>query len=247
MALTKPSLSNVNPGEPVTADGWNVIVNGLGALFDAVLALGHGVLEVSVQSGGATVIGAEVVAEPAAGDVTPIVAVPPYGSVTSYHVVGITTGLWHVYVSAPGFGSATQDVTIPATGPLAFNLTAAGKVLPDLFGTALQSGLGQLTTLGLNVDTILDVLGHEVPKTSLPPQYQNQPILHQLPFAGTVVDPANPQIRLVVATAIEQAPVVTMPSLVGLSYDEVASVLDGLGLKIGKTTVTGPTPGPLPA
>jgi len=41
----------------------------------------------------------------------------------------------------------------------------------------------------------------------------------------------------VVATALDQAPVVTMPSLVGLTYDEVASVLDGLGLKVGKTTV----------
>ena len=40
MALTKPALTHVNPGEPVTAQGWNTILDGVGDLFDAVLAFG---------------------------------------------------------------------------------------------------------------------------------------------------------------------------------------------------------------
>jgi len=171
------------------------------------------------------------------GDLTPIQAVPLYGSVATYSIVGVTAGQWHVFVSAPGFQPQTQDVEVPASAPLVFNLVAAGVVVPDLFGVTAQDALTHLAALNLNVDVILDVLGHEVPKTTLPPQYQNQPILDQLPPAGTVVDPTAQRLRLVVATALEQAPVVTMPSLVGLSYDEVASVLDGLGLKVGKTTV----------
>jgi hypothetical protein len=237
MALTKPALANVNPGDPVTAQAWNAIVNGVGDLFDAVLAFGHGVLDVSVLFNGDAVGNAQVVAVPAAGDLTPIEAVQLYGTVTTYTVVGVTAGQWHVFVSAPGFQPQSQDVTVPASGPLVFNLVAAGVVVPDLFGVAAQDALTQLSALNLNVDVILDVLGHEVPKSSLPPQYQNQPILDQLPPAGTVVDPSSQRLRLVVATALEQAPVVTMPSLVGLSYDEVASVLGGLGLKVGKTTV----------
>jgi hypothetical protein len=237
MALTKPALTNVNPGEPVTAQGWNTLVNGLGDLYDAVLAFGHGVLGVSVLANGNPVPGASIVAAPAAGDLTAIQAVPLYGSVATYTVVGVTSGQWHVFVSAPGFQPQAQDVTIPATSPLVFNLVAAGVVVPDLFGVTAQDALSQLTTLNLTVDVILDVLGHEVPKSSLPPQYQNQPILDQLPTAGTVVDPASQRLRLVVATALDQTPVVTMPSIVGLTYDEVASVLDGLGLKVGKTSV----------
>jgi hypothetical protein len=237
MALTKPALANVLPGEPVTAQGWNGIVNGLSDLYDAVLAFGHGALTVSLLHNGDAVTGAQVVAVPATGDANPIEAVPFYGTVTSYTVVGVTAGVWHVFVSAPGFQAQSQDVTIPASGPLVFNLVAAGVVVPDLFGVTAQDALTQLSALNLNIDVILDVLGHEVPKTSLPPQYQNQPILDQFPPAGTVVDPTAQRLRLVVATALDQAPVVTMPSLVGLTYDEVASVLDGLGLKVGKTTV----------
>jgi hypothetical protein len=237
MALTKPALATVSAGDPVTAQAWNTIVTGVGDLYDAVLAFGHGVLQVSVLFNSHPVDGARVVAAPATGDLTPIEAVEPYGGVTGYSVVGVTAGTWHVFVSAPGFQPQTQDVTIPASAPLVFNLTASGVVVPDLFGVTAQEALTQLSALNLNVDVILDVLGHEVPKTSLPPQYQNQPILDQLPPAGTVVDPSAQRMRLVVATALEQAPVVTMPSLVGLTYDEVASVLDGLGLKVGKTTV----------
>jgi hypothetical protein len=237
MALTKPALATVKAGDPVTAQAWNTIVTGVGDLYDAVLAFGHGVLDVSVRFNGDAVTGAQVVAVPATGDLTPIEAVQLYGTVMTYTVVGVTAGQWHVFVEAPGFQSQTQDVTIPASGPLVFNLVAAGVVVPDLFGVTAQDALTQLSALNLNVDVILDVLGHEVPKTSLPPQYQNQPILDQLPPAGTVVDPTAQRLRLVVATALDQSLVVTMPSLVGLSYDEVASVLDGLGLKVGKTTV----------
>jgi PASTA domain len=237
MALTKPALPHVNPGEPVTAQGWNTILDGVSDLFDAVLAFGQGVLEVSVLDNSTPVAGAQVIAAPATGDLTPIAAVPLYGTTTSYSIVGVTAGQWHVFVNAPGYQPQTQDITIPATAPLIVNLLPAGVPVPDLFGVAAQDALTQLATLHLDIDVILDVLGHEVPKTSLPPQYQNQPILDQFPPAGTVVDPTSQRLRLVVATALDQAPVVTMPSLVGLSYDEVASVLDGLGLKIGKTTV----------
>jgi hypothetical protein len=237
MALTKPALANVQPGEPVTAQGWNTIIGGLSDLYDAVLAFGQGVLDVSVQFNGSPVLGAQVVAAPAAGDLTAIAAVPLYSSVPTYTLVGVTPGVWHVFVGAPGFQPATQDVTVPASAALVFNLTAAGVVVPDLFGVTAQNALSQLTTANLDVDVILDALGHEVPKTTLPPQYQNQPIIAQLPTAGTVIDPAAVRMRLVVAAAIDQTPVVTMPSLLGLTYNEVASVLDGLGLKIGKTTV----------
>ena len=59
----------------------------------------------------------------------------------------------------------------------------------------------------------------------------------QLPDAGDVLDPGSDRVRLVLAVAIDQVPTVTMPSLIGLSADEVATVLNQLGLVLGRTTV----------
>jgi hypothetical protein len=236
MALTKPALANVNPGEPVTAQGWNAIVDGLDDLYDAVLAIGTGTLEVSVQAGGKPVAGASVVAVPLAGG-NPVAALPLHGDVTTYELTGVSSGNWRVFVQAEGFKPETSDVAVPAADPVAISLTLAGVVVPDLFGVSAQDALAELSTAGLSVDLILDITGHEVSRVTLPPQFQNAPVLLQLPDAGTVVDPAVQRVRLVLATAIDQVPTVTMPSLIGLSANEVASALNQLGLVLGKTTV----------
>jgi hypothetical protein len=236
MPLTKPALATVSPGQPVTAQGWNAIVGGVGDLFDALLALGTGVLEVSVVSGEQPVRDAQLVAAPQ-GEGLPLPGLPPHGEEGNYTIAGLTPGQWRVFVQAPGHRPETRTVTIPATEPLVVPLTLAGVRVPDLFGRSGQEAFAMLNTAGLAVDLVLDVLGHEVSRAPLPAQYQNQPILLQLPAAGTVVDPATQRMRLVIAAAIEQAPVVTMPNLVGLTNDEVAAVLNRLGLVLGRTTV----------
>lgn len=236
MPLTKPALANVTPGQPVTAQAWNTIVNGLDDIYDAVLAIGTGVLQVRVEAGGAPVRGAQVVGVPL-GEGNPVAALPLFGDVTTYELTGITPGNWRVFVQAAGFQPETRDVTAPATDPLVVSLTTAGVVMPDLFGVAAQEALSRLATAGLTVDLILDITGHEISRQTLPPASQNAPVLLQLPEAGTVLDPASQRVRLVLAAAIDQIPVVTMPSLVGLTQDEVATVLNQLGLVLGTTTV----------
>ena len=236
MTLNKPALANVSPGEPVTAQGWNTIVTGLSDLYDAVLAIGTGVLQVSVQAGGAPMRGAQVVAVPLGGG-NPVAALPLFGTVTTYELAGVSPGNWRVFVEAPGFQPETRDVTVPATDPVVVILNPAGVVMPDLFGVAAQDAMARLATAGLSVDLILDITGHEVSRVTLPAQLQNSPVLLQLPDAGTVLDPAAQRVRLVLAAAIDQVPVVTMPSLIGLTQDEVATVLNQLGLVLGRTTV----------
>lgn len=235
MPLTKPALAPVSPGQPVTAQGWNEFIDGLSDLYDAVLAFGTGTLEVRVVSGEAPVLDATVVAEPLGGG-QPVAALPPRGAVTSYVLTQLTAGNWRLFVSAPGQRPQTVDVAVPADAPVVVSLVLAGVRVPDLFGLAAQDAFARLATAALSVDLILDVMGREVSRSPLPPQYQNQPILSQLPEAGTVVDPATQRLRLVVAAAIEQAPVVTMPSLIGLTADEVGAVLNQLGLVLGRAT-----------
>lgn len=245
MALVKPPLASVNPGQPVTAQSWNALVAGLRALYDAVLALGTGALEVSVTAQGQPVPGARVVAEPLSAPGNPILAVSPFGPHANFLVAGVSDGSWRVHVRAEGFNAEVRDVNVPGSSPLAIALTPTGKVVPDLFGLPGQQALTMLAGLGITLDLILDSTGQDVPRLSLPPTYQNSPVLFQLPAPGAVIDPATTRMRLVLAAAIQVEPTVTMPSLVGLTYDEAVTALSRIGLKVGKTqvrTVVRPVP-----
>ena len=237
MPLDKPPLPAAVPGRPVTAQGWNGIIDAVDRLYDAVNAIGSGSLEINVTSGGQPVLGALVVATPAAGG-NPILAVPPAGDRTSYVVGGVSDGAWRLEVIATGFATAARDVTVP-TGRVDVELTAVGPVVPDLFGQTLQTAFSALTAAELPIGLILDALGKEVPRTPIPTEYQNVPVLAQLPVAGTRLDPAG-RVQLVVAATVTQPPIVTMPNLAGLTQAEASRVLEQLGLRVGNISIVSP-------
>lgn len=236
MSLVKPPLVNEEPGRPITAQGWNAIVDALGALYDAVLAIGSGSLTVSVQSNGQPVEGATVIAEPV-GEGQPVRGLPLFGTRTTYLVTGVNDGAWRVHVSAPGYTTQVLDTTVPETAPLAVNLALAGVAVPDLFGAPLQAGINELRADGLDIDVIIDALGKEISRTQVPAEYQNAAVLMQLPEAGTVIDPATTRVRLVVAAAVREEPIVALPSLIGLTQAEASTALSAVGLRLGKVTV----------
>jgi hypothetical protein len=232
----KPPLATVEPGRPITAQGWNAIVDALSALYDAVLAIGSGAITVSVQADGQPVAGAQVVAEPV-GEGQPVDGLPLFGTRTTYLVTGVSDGAWRLHVSAPGFASQVIDVTVPVTDPVTVNLALAGTVVPDLFGLPLQGALSALGAANLDVDIILDALGAEISRTQVPAEAQNSPVLVHFPEPGSVIDPATTRLRLVVAAAVREEPIVTVPSLVGLTQAEAARALEKIGLRLGKITV----------
>ena len=236
MALVKPPLATVEPGRPITAQGWNAIVDALGTLYDAVLAFGSGNFTVSVQADGQVIDGVEIVAEPV-GDGVPVEGLPLFGSRTTYLVTGVSDGAWHVFVSAAGYAPQTIDVTVPVAAPVTVNLVRAGVVVPDLFNQPLLSALAAMRAAGLDADVVIDALGAEVSRSQVPAEYQNQPVLMQLPEAGSVIDAATTRLRIVVAAAVRDEPIVTMPSLIGLTQGEAAKALEKIGLRLGKITV----------
>src|SRR4051794_8331721 len=185
VALVKPPLASVEPGRPITAQGWNSIVDALGALYDAVLAIGSGSVTVSAQSDGHPVPGAQVVAEPVEGSGQPVDGLPLFGTRDSYLVTGVSDGAWRLFVSAPGFVSQTIEVTVPSAAPVTVNLVLAGKVVPDLFDQPLQGALAALSAAGVDVDVIVDALGQEISRTQVPADAQNSPVLVQYPGAGS--------------------------------------------------------------
>ena len=236
MALTKPPLVPASPGQPLTAQAWNEVLSGLSTLFDEVNALGGDALEVSVVSEGPPVAGAQVTAEPT-GDGRAAMAIPPFGARTTYLFVGLTSGPWRIHVAAEGFAAETRDLTLPHEGPLVVELVRDGVAVPDLFGVGLRGALAELAGAGLQIDLVFDTTGRELPKATIPPEYDASPVLHQSPAAGAVVDPVATRLRLVVASALRREPVVTMPSLIGLTLDEARQVLQRLGLQVGTSTV----------
>jgi hypothetical protein len=234
MPLTRPTLASVSPGEPLTAQAWNALVTGLTGLYDAVIALGGGTLEVEVT--GAPAADITVVAEPL-GEGRATEALPPFGTRTRHLLVGLTDGPWRVHVRAPGRTTQQREVTMPVADPLSVALTVDGVVVPDFFGQPARSVLDQLRSLGIDADALIDTTGREVSRAALPPEYVDSPILLQLPEAGVVVPAGSGRVRLVVASALRRDPVVTMPSLVGLSLTEAKQVLDRLGLVLGQSNV----------
>jgi hypothetical protein len=237
MPLTKPPLPTVTAGEPVTAQGWNGLVGGLGALFDAVIALGGGTLTVAVTSGTAAVPQAAVVAEPLDEGGRATAALPPFAGRPEHLLVGLTDGQWRLHVSASGLATQTRDVTMPHPETVTIDMPLAGVRVPDLFGRGARAALETLRAAGIDADVILDTTGREVSRTALPPEYDDSPVLFQLPEAGTVVPTGTGRVRLVVASALRREPVVTMPSLVGLSLTEAQQVLERIGLSIAETNL----------
>jgi hypothetical protein len=236
MSLVKPALSTALPGKPITAQAWNEITAALGTLFDGVNALGGATVRVQVASNGEPVPEALVLAVPA-GEGRPVLAVPPYPGVLTHTVTGVTEGSWTLHVSAPDFVPQAIAVTVPTEAVQTVNLVPAGVVMPDLFGMPAAQALTTLATAGIVVDLILDSAGQEQPKTSLPPASANVPVLAQQPPAGSVVPPSTGRARLVLAATFQQESIVVMPNLSGLSLAEATKALEGLGLKVGTTTI----------
>jgi hypothetical protein len=236
MTLVKPALANAEPGKPITAQAWNAVTGAIGTLYDAVAAMSGANVLVQVAANGVPVEGAEVLAVPQ-GEGRPILAAPAYPGVSAYTLAGVTPGTWTVHVSAAGFVSQAINVSMPPAGPVNVNLVLAGVVMPDLFGMPTSQALAAIAAAGLQVDIILDAAGQEIPKTSLPPASANVPVLMHSPAAGSVLIPASDRVRLVIAAAFQQASMVVMPNLTGLSLAEATKALEGLGLKVGSTTI----------
>jgi beta-lactam-binding protein with PASTA domain len=231
MPLVKPSLAPVSAGQPVTAQAWNAILTAIGALYDAVLALGTHTVDISVQDASGSLIGATVVAVPAAG--APVQAVAPRGGGTAYTLTGLAPGPWTVHVSAPGYTATSIAVTVPvASAPPPVTLTRTTVAMPDLLGKAIGAAVGVLTGAGIQVDQILDVSGDELSKNALPADKANSKVLFQFPLPGAQVTAASAKTRLVVSAENEVATTV-VPSFVGMNYAQLIKALNAAGLKLG--------------
>jgi hypothetical protein len=229
MAINVPPQKTVNPGEPVTADGWNAIVGGITALTNYLNSTEATSVRVTIKNAGVTTARVTATRE----DGVTFEAVDPVPPVTNYTFAGLRPGAYAIRVDAPGFATATTNVTAPLDAPVEFALTASGGFMPNVFGLTLRAALQQLGGLGIAVGRILDVVGRDVAPANPGSDSNDQPVLMQFPAPDTAVAPAQ-QVQLVVSAALQVQASVEVPSLAGLSLAEAQKALEAIGLVMGK-------------
>ena len=223
----------VNPGEPVTAQSWNVIVNAIVAITNYLTSTEASVLKVAITNAGIDPATARVTA--VRDDGVAYEAVPPVPPATNYTISGLRAGTYSVRAEAPGFSASTQSVAAPSSAVVSFTLAANGAFAPALFGMPLPAALQQLKNLNIAVSRVLDVVGRDVAPANPGSDYSTSPVLSQFPLPGYPVAPAA-SMQLIVATSLQVQPSLEIPALTGLTLAEAQKALESIGLVLGKVT-----------
>jgi hypothetical protein len=229
MPIDVPPQKTVSPGEPVTAEGWNAIVGGVLALAAYLNATEASGVHVVIKNPGVT--NARVAAT--RDDGTTFEAVAPVPPGTEYILAGLRPGAYTLRAEAPGFSPATTSITVPVSAPVEISLQANGAFMPEVFGLTLRAALQELSTRGIAVRRILDVVGRDVAPANPGSDYNDQPVLAQVPAAGIGVPPDG-QAQLVVAASLQVEASVEVPSLSGLTLSEAQKALEAIGLVMGR-------------
>jgi PASTA domain-containing protein len=233
----KPFIATkVNPGDPVTAQAWNDIVDGTDGVYKFLQATLH-LVKVRITTSNLDPAAVRVTATRAAG--TPYEAVRPVPPDTTHVLAGLEAGAYTLVAQAPGYTPATQTLTIADAGETSLEMTLSpvGAFMPDLFGMRLADALGALAAAQIPVTRLLDFTARELAAQTVGEgDDADAPVLAQSPAAGATVA-AGGGAQLVVATPVTVEPAIEVPSLAGLSQFEAQKALEAIGLVLGKVEI----------
>lgn len=230
MPLQPFTARQVRAGEPVTAQGWNDLINAVVDLRAFVEATTGSRLAVRVAGPALATDAVRVSAIAADGGVTDAAAPVPPGD--SFTLMDLLPGAYTIRAEARGFTAATAAITVPATAPVTLTLTRSTPAMPTLFGLTLEQALAALRTAAIVPARVVDITGRDVPPASPGAEFNSTLVLVQLPQPGDPVA-ADRGAQLVVSAALEIEATIEMPSLAGLTLVEARRVLDQLGLVLG--------------
>ncbi len=217
-------------GEPVTAQAWNDIVNGLGQVHTYLENNEASALRVQVTTAGVDLSQVRISALRADGVAVDAVAPVPPG--TQHMFPGLRPGAYTLQVQASGWQTASANVTVPDDTVQNIALVASGAAMPPVFGLTLAEALGELGNRQIAVARVLDITGADVPVANPGAQYSGARVLMQLPQPGTPV-PVGQQAQLVISATLVAQSSVEIPPLTGLTLAEAQKALEGLGLVLG--------------
>jgi len=223
------------PGDPVTAEAWNALVDGLSAAQE-VLKAASGTGRVLLTGTGLDPQTARVTATRTGAP--PVEAVRPVAGDTHFTLPRLPAGAYVVIASAPGFTPTQGALTIAATGaaqpdPLTLALTATQVRMPNVLGLALPQAVQQLAQVQLR---ILDSHGVSLPASGFASAYITLPVLMQWPDPGELAPPSGTMAQVVVAAPPQAAPapqMVTVPNVMGLTAANAQAAIQAAGLVYG--------------
>lgn len=229
MELQEFTAIEVSPGEPITAQAWNELVEGIRALNEFVAASQRTSLEVTIGNVDIDLSSVRITAERDDGWLIEAAV----NSSGVFVFTSLPTGAFVVTASAPGFSSATQSITVPTEDSVELTLAQNGAFMPNITGVELGTALSVLSEQGIAVGRLLDVVGRELAPAKPDSEYLRQPLLVQLPDPGVPVLPSD-KVTLVVSVALQVDDSVEMPPLTGLTLAEARKTLESLGLRLGE-------------
>ncbi|WP_164018116.1 carboxypeptidase-like regulatory domain-containing protein [Pyxidicoccus trucidator] len=234
MALNPFIARHVNPGEPLTAQAWNDVVDGVDGLHKHLAASSHAV-RVTITTPGVDLATVRVTATRTGAP--PVEAVRPVSTDTTYFIPGLVPGAYTVRAEAPGYAVATGNVTITeAAGDVSLDLalTATHVPMPTVFGMTLTQARTALGAKAITVSRLLDTQGKDLPPSTPGPEYDLSLVLVQSPPPGTLVPVGGSTVALAVAVAPKIETTVEVPSMAGLTLVEAKKALEAMGLVLGK-------------
>jgi hypothetical protein len=231
MELKEFVATHVSPGQPLTAQAWNDIVDALDGVHQFIAATQHAV-RVKITTPGVALGSVRVTAQ--RGSEPPFEAVRPVPPDDHHVIVGLEPGAYTVRAEAPGFAVATAPLTnAAAPAELEIALTPNGALMPDLFGKTLADARAALGALTIPLSRLLDFSGNEIASANPGRELDDTLVLVQQPPAGTAVPPGqSAQLVIAVPPRIESA--IEVPSLAGMTLVEAQKALEALGLSLGK-------------
>jgi hypothetical protein len=222
--------TNVKPGEPVTAQAWNAIVDGLFEV-QSILATGAGTVRVSVTGDQRDIDAARVVATDAAG--VRYEAVQQSAPGDPFVFPRLTAGAYTITVTAPSCADGTGSVTVASDGsatpnPVTIALAFAGKRMPNVLGLKWKDAVASLQTVNPRA---LDASGKGVPLTGFDSAHGDSPVLMQWPDPDEIV-PAGKDPFVIVATTIQPATLIPTPNFIGMTVAQAQVEAAKVGLQI---------------
>lgn len=231
MDLKSFTAKAVSSGEPITAQSWNELVDGIKDLNEFMRNSQSTSLRVELGNVDIDFNSVRITAQRDDGWL--VEAAAPVNGDEQFVFAALPSGVFTVKAEAPGFSPASSSVTIPTADVLNLTMAAHGAFMPSLIGVELAAALTELSNRGITVGRLLDVVGRELAPAKPDSEYASQPLLMQLPDPGMAVPPDG-KVQLVVSIALQVEDSIEVPPLTGLTQSEARKALEALGLKLGK-------------
>ncbi len=238
MAITHPPLIKATPGDPITSEAWNNLIDSINILYEK-LNQSTSQLTIAVMDDGDNHVIKNAQITITSEKIPPIIARYAGADIKKYIVTDISHGNYTLFVEAENYALEKRELVIPESSePVDVNIemtkTVQQRQVDNYFGLSLVAGDTAIKEAGFLLNRIIDSHGKELTQADIKDAGPGIKVLNQVPEAGLIHGVGGPMALMVSAKAgVEQR--VKVPDLKGLSLNEARVALEDVGLVLGET------------